>query len=258
MESSNENVKSQSARSEIKEPDKMQPAPFLGGLFSAGGLMGFQIENHKRQLKGGEETQHIYAYPVITYNDNHEAKIDRLKGRFGGRKFGPERNTNSWKWHIKSDGAVELAVLMQGYAPSRAETIAAFQNWRDTEDLAERVMIARELNQAIRIKQISIPKEAYENLVKNPQFLAGVFASRGRLYHEKREDHVSDPIIRMNSENAQLLEAIKERHGGSISPATDKSLLLTIAKADASGFLQIITPYLLSPISEYQKIAATS
>lgn len=173
---------------------------------------------------------------------------------FGGRTLA-EKNVNSYRWYIKSEDAVELAVFIQDYSPSRAEAIAAFQNWINTEDLAERVVIAREFNEAARTEQTSALKEKYKDLVKNPLFVAGIFESRGLLFSRKRGDQTLDPVIIINSENVQLLEAIKEKYGGGISLATDNSRTLSIGREATKAVLQIITPHLISPISEYQKVA---
>lgn len=77
MEDIEEQVDLPTVQSEAKEANIQQLAPFLGGLFSIGGRMGFNTENQIKRLKAGE-TQYTYAYPVITYNDNRKTKIDRL------------------------------------------------------------------------------------------------------------------------------------------------------------------------------------
>lgn len=243
----------QTAALEAKEQNAVRFAPFLGGFFSTGGRMGFNIENQKKRLKGSGEVQYTYAYPIISYNDNRKTKIERLRNLFGGRTLPPEGESH--RWYIKSEEAVELAISMKDYSPSRAETIAGFENWVHAEDLADRVTIAREVNQAIRTKQMRVHKGAYNDLVENPLFLAGVFESRGFLYNRSKGDHALEPVIEINSENVQLLEAIKERYGGGISVATENSRCLTIGRAATRGILQSITPHLLSPLSEYQRAA---
>ena len=230
-------------------------APFLGGLFSAGGRVNLDIVNEvsKKVLKSGETRLYhkTVVHPVMMYNDSRESKIERLKEVFGGGTFG-EKSSHTFRWYQHKKEAAKLAALMKNLCPSRLEAIIALQNWANTEDPEGQLVIARELREQTGGKPTPVPEEAYMPLVNNPSFMAGVFESRGLLYRVKHENPTEGDSIAIASSNESLLNAIKNRWGGHIQRTNEKDRLITISRTGTRTFLQAITPYLLSSLSEYQ------
>jgi len=258
MESSEGQTGIPTTKPEIGEINKTQLAPFLGGLFSAGGMMTLKVETGvKRNILKSTGEERLYPYtrviPIITYSDNRSNKIERLKKIFGGKTV-PHSSRNSRRWYLKDYKAVNLAALMQDFLPSRSQATEAFQEWAETKDNQVRMAIAHQLNESTQGKSVTVPKEIYKDLIENPLFLAGVFESRG-LIHSRQGENKGIFIV-INSENQGLLEAITDKYGGGITDVTEISRTLTIGREATGEVFKIITPYLLSPLLEYQKEAA--
>jgi hypothetical protein len=245
---------------EFREVDKTQFAPFLGGLFSAGGMIDFKISNDiNRQVSKSTGKVSLFPYtrirPIISYSDNRRDKINRFQAMFGGHVI-PHSSRDSYRLEFRDHEAVELVTLMQDFLPSRELEVKALQAWADTTDTQARMAIALQLKESAgrRSKPLILSKDIYKDLVNNPLFLAGVFESRGFIFIKDGEQ--KGIFIRINSENDGLLRAIQEKYGGAINSPTPTARELTLAGKNREEFIGLITPHLISPLSEYEKRAA--
>ena len=94
---------------------------FLGGIFSAGGMINLKLEQSK--YRSGT---YLRVRPIINYADGRAKKIERLKETFGG-KILRQSGKNSHRWYLSDHEAVRFASQMKGFAPSRAAAIEAFE-----------------------------------------------------------------------------------------------------------------------------------
>src|SRR5947207_521936 len=87
---------------EQREQEIYKQAMWLGGLFEAGGSMTYII--HKNIKRQG---LYVYARPIITFADNDEERVIKLK-QFGGYTHKDKRGS-SWEWILKDHLAITLA-----------------------------------------------------------------------------------------------------------------------------------------------------
>lgn len=255
MESAEGQANLSRIKPDFREMGTTQFAPFLGGIFSAGGSFTLRVENgikRSRSKSTGEVRSYLFTrvIPLITYSDNRGSKIERFENIFGGKTIS-HASKDSYRWYLKDHEAVKLAFLMKDFLPSRSQAIEAFQKWSETKDPTIRLAIAQQLRESTKGKPANLPKERYRDLIEDPQFLAGVFESRGLIYHRKGE-HTGNHIA-INSENEGLLEAIREKYGGAIEHRTEIARILILARKNSEEVIRLITPHLVSPLSEYEK-----
>lgn len=231
------------ATEESKEGNLAYWAPFLGGVFSAGGMVDLRITNPT------QKNPYSRVRPTITYSDNRKGKMEQLKSMFGGNVV-PHAKKNSYMWYLHDTAAAKLGVIMKNFLPSRAQTIDAFKSWLEIKDKESRLDQARKLREQTHGKRVLVDKDEYKELVDNPLFLTGVFESRGALY-VRNEEGQTGIFAQISSENGPLLEAIKDKLSGSVVETTEKGHLLTIGREGTGKLLQQITPHLLSPLDEY-------
>ena len=218
-------------------------APLLGGMFETAGTMLINVNRIRKQLPSGERI-YTYASPILRYKDNRAAKVRRFKDIFGG-SFRPDGRYNSYQWTVLGDDAVELAIAMEPFAPSRSEVINAFRNWQNEGDHDERLSIAGEVKG--EAKQIQ-PKEVYAALLENDAFLAGIFEARGFLTTGRDGKR----ILAINTTNANLRKAIQEEFGGALTTKKSKSVSLQIYSEQEIGrIISVISPRLITPLEEY-------
>jgi hypothetical protein len=54
---------------EHQEANRRENAIFLGGIFSAGGRIAFNVENQTKEV-AGVVRNYAYAYPILTINND--------------------------------------------------------------------------------------------------------------------------------------------------------------------------------------------
>ena len=59
---------------EQQEQERRDRAAFLGGIFAAGGRMGFNFENQTKR-RGEVDRVYNYAYPVVTFSDENKKRL---------------------------------------------------------------------------------------------------------------------------------------------------------------------------------------
>lgn len=214
---------------------------FLGGMFEISGNMTLESGFLNKTLAGGQVVEYFYTRPVVSYNDTRSGKIERLIEVFGGASL-KDNKSNSFMWFVKSKKAVELATQMSPYAPSRTRMITAFQEWLNSDDMAEKLQIADVARRGATQTNAGMTQDNYSALVRNPEFMAGVVDARGAL--DIREGNPRYLII--TSMNGALLEAIKAAYSGGITEATPKSKALAISRHPAASLMSKVAPHLLN------------
>jgi len=228
---------------EQQEQERRDRAAFLGGIFAAGGRMAFNFKNQTKS-HAGIERKYSYAYPVITFADANSKKIDKLKEMFGGRVKVKHKDEKSFTWYLQSGNTVEFARALLGFCPNREEMIMAFENW-------ENVNVEEQLRVAKDFKNTEVPKaEDYKNLVRNPQFLAGVLTARGGLSNAFRRGSPRETVLFFSSTNKQLAMALKQEYGAGIMPVGEKSNQTTFGEAATTRILELIQDHLLVPLQD--------
>ncbi|HSX19014.1 MAG TPA: hypothetical protein VLE91_02650 [Candidatus Saccharimonadales bacterium] len=242
---------------EKREFDLVSCGPWLGGIYETGGNAEFSIGPHKASGK-----TYIYSHPVLRVQDNNPDFVQKLKDLFGGSA---RPTGNSWRWQVKGNKAIELAFLMEPYAPSKQGFIEALDQWRNTNDREERLEIARDFEQLGKPDYGTT--EDYDKLIEDPRFVAGIIDNRGALYY--KEGGLSDensygyvwPELRVQTQNRTLLESLSRKFGGTIitmaeagttRKARGKDVVVKrdilywgLGSKDTQSLLAIIQPYLL-------------
>ena len=201
---------------------------WFAGLVEVACTAGLSVGLEHRGFK-----TYFHVNPLIKMGDNNFDRMIRLKAHAGGNashlnKYG--RGNSPYQWAATGRYAVDLAMEVSPYAPSRAETFTAFLNWANTDDIEEKIVIARELHET-RGGRVEVSAGDYESLVRDNAFVAGAIDARGTI-RRKDIEYVSrkpyegddnlpphDWIIRwldMPSKNLSLLEALQRQWGGNI------------------------------------------
>lgn len=225
---------------ENSETDLASRSPFLGGLFEVSGNVTFDISSFIRRLSGGEEREYVYSYPILSYSDTREEKIQVLSRTFGGFTL-REGKLNSYRWVVKGVKAVELALTIEPYSPSRNNTIVGFQNWMNAESFDEKLAIAKEVRNQAEEGQNQVSLADYSDLVKLPSFMAGIIQARGSISYKKG----LFKYLNISSTNTMLLDAIKGVYGGGIVGKSE-SRRLAISKNSARRLLLNASPYFIN------------
>ncbi len=194
---------------------------WLAGIFEVGGAIYFEIRSTRK-----ESGVYTYSYPFLKLTDKDPNKMQRFQRIVGGR-VNVNKRTGSSNWYIMGKSAVDLTTNMSSHAPSRRAIIEAFENW-EVADKVERIGIAQEMMTHNRIDIVE--QGDYEDLVRDPDFLAGVIDSRGSIYMCELVNASKNPLRRglygwvfpklnIHSTNIFLLEALKNEYGGYVGVA---------------------------------------
>ncbi|MBI2031576.1 MAG: hypothetical protein HYT08_03075 [Candidatus Levybacteria bacterium] len=232
---------------DVKEkiPD-MYDVAWLSGIFETGGSIGFSIETWPNR------PNYESAYPYLSRNDSHD-RTTVLKDLFGGRS--QIQKINSWRWELKGPNAIETALSMDLFSPSRRSVIEMFREF-DREDLmSKKVKLTKEFRQN-GIRRNPVCEDEYFRLLQYPAFTAGIFDAIGTV------DNAPYAPLRtqFESTNQPLLNAMRERFGGStyirVKPGTqvrlreakwvtvNPSLELTLAAEKSQELLELISSHL--------------
>ena len=189
---------------------------YLGGAFEAGGWMGAFL--HGTVVKG---KKYSYGNLGISLNDSEEETMIAFQSIVGGKIY-KEKGDNSWALKVSSRGIPLIASAIENYAPSRSEFIALALLW-DEMTIEERIEAVTEFKDSIGPGgRVKVDVTQYQNLVRLPEFLAGVVDARGKPAVTQRHgvrENTQDPSIRIGSPNRALLEAIQIEYGGVLNEA---------------------------------------
>lgn len=168
---------------------------WASGFLEVGGAFYFDT-----QFKNGNPI----VVPVISYTDNDLSRVYKLQQALGGTV-----NEGSSKWSIRNLEAVSLAERIRPFAPARQHQIDNFSLAADLSHL-ERVELAEQHSRSSRF--IDVPVDEYYCLINDPNFLAGIYDSRGSLASTSD----NEPVIYISTQNKSVLDAIKSEFGGSV------------------------------------------
>lgn len=246
--------KAEDTERKLVEPIHQQAAWF-GGAFEIGGSPHFFI-----QRQNGKDR---YSYPRIALHDSEFSSVRRLKDQFTG-VVGKD-NKDSWRWSVAGGVAVLIVQSMERFAPSRSEYIHAVSNWADANSLDERVEIAKDMRGHHRL--LNFDPVAYEELVTNLQFVAGVIDNSARPYfpptpkETKIPDYQGRIYINIYDSNKPLLCALSNEYGGDVflfkdagsefnfrgraSVLQNDTYQWRIASADSRKLVTRVRPYLV-------------
>ena len=184
---------------------------WLAGFLEAGGSMKLTIvRNHQN----GHETPQ--ARPEIAYGDDDVNRITRLGTLWGSTDKVRTARSTSYAV-VRGDRAVYMANSIAPDALSRRTIITAFMDWFRADFTEDRVAIAERVVGRRTVDPVQ-PKE-YLGLAQDPDFVAGVIDCRARVAPGEQPDRKGisywlSHVVKVNSVNGPLLEALKAQHGG--------------------------------------------
>ena|SRR3989344_2058580 len=227
-------------------------APLIGAIFDASGHMSIELGYTRKKLASGGVTRYSVVRAIMNYSDSRETKIYRLSTMFGGFVT-PLPASNSWRWEIRGQKALYISDASGDYLPSRQKEYRAFRALEGASDTAERIEIAK--NWGSPEEEDTLPSiEDYLKLLLNPLFLTGVFEARGFLYYRRGRSGLRDtdnPNIVIDTPRQPLLQALQSMFDGSFENLEDIPRRIRLGKTRTAGFLDIIKPHLLTPLSYY-------
>lgn len=154
------------------------------------------------------------SYPLLQIGDNNQDRIEKILDRYGGYKSHLGANHTPC-WTVKGEDAVTLAQVIKPYSPLHQGMIGAFDRWITTNDLNRRLEIATKTPLS---NWRLVPAEAFADLVRQPDFCAGIYDMRGlktsTAHSDNQEGGWFIPEIHVNSQNGFLLKALQLEHKG--------------------------------------------
>ena len=189
-------------RKEISDRD----ARYLAGIFEMGGGMSMRPKNSSR-YPATKWPLDMCVVSKVYFNDNNQDALLDLKGMFGGDVV-KVKDKNSWRWIAQDLQATEILERIRPYAPFRSPQIDAFSRLWDGITIDKQLELAEAFTQHLHGLKDYPDVEAYRDLVKDPDFLRGVYAARGAQYRYK-----TDEILRFNSQNISLMTALGQEFG---------------------------------------------
>lgn len=211
----------------------------LAGIFEIGGCLNFDL--NKRTFKTG--TQRVYSYPQIAVGDSDPAKIALLRDWFGGTVGRKWNQANQWV--KKGNDVPDLLFPMAPFAPSREMHLLGYELWQMTDDLEERLNLAREVQLLNRDGCRFPPIDKYQELIDDPRFLAGNFFARGSVRESHRSRRIGCPRVMFNTLNEPLVAAIKSVYGGNLASNALGGFTLDIDSSQSTRLLHTISPHLI-------------
>lgn len=177
-------------------------AAWLGGFFEIGSTLLIEMKGSGR-----------WRYPGLYMRvfDNAESKINRFRALFGGAKH---QKGNSWELSFGIAQASVLGASLAPFAPSKSDVAKVIGEWEHLT-AKEREMQKIFLDELEQNK--SIKPEDYQELVKNPDFVAGVLENRAILFTRENRR----PFMRVYSQNLPLLMVLRTEFGGEVEAVTE-------------------------------------
>lgn len=247
---------------EEQEHHIMTYTPFLAGTFEVGGSIRFKHESRYYMLSSGQRASSLRVYPSVEITDNRTARIQKYAKLFGGKTVKNPSGKNSLIWSVKNQKAARIIRTIAPYAPSRRVAADALSRFENAESNDEKIAIADEIREHNRQRFRDLTIDDYRPLVKNSLVLTGIYMARGTgiFPHE----YSKKPIVRIDTENINMLLAIQEQHGGEIPGLHNASELditsgilptaLVFDQQETEGFLDTIEKHLLSNAQRYHAL----
>ena len=200
-----ENTRSQ--YKDIKEIPVYNFPAWLGGFFSTGGRMSLEKVIDRKH-------SYINYYPRLRIGDNSLDRIHNLELLIGGR-YHSQGKKYYWRT-TNSQHAIDLALIIAPFTPSRSEIILAFENWQNAT-MDERREIGESM--AHNIHQPLSDPQLYTELIQNSDFFTGVLDCRAIFFSDNNtrnygQKSYSYERMHLNTVNIGLASAIQQTYGG--------------------------------------------
>lgn len=181
-------------------PDPQQTAAWFAGVLEVGATSGIGVAQYTN--KGGH--LRIQTLPYLEIHSTYPPMLDKLQMIYGGMK--------KPKFWCKS-GKVAAEIISETYdfTVARQDHALAMINWLNAETAEEEIKIAHDIEN--RGWQQRGTQEAYQSLISNPAFVAGVLDSRASLYSTPASHHQTLKV-QVSSKNVALLSELKSNFGG--------------------------------------------
>lgn len=241
----------QSLPPESRELIPPTPVLWFAGALEAGGTIGFAVN---RSIKGDRIIIRSNVFLVV--RGINEALADQLCREFGINKTRP---TVKWQFRLNGRRAAETIAELEPYVVSRKEVALAAKNWLQSDNEGQ-VQIAEEMTGYNRYNTGS--PEDYQNLVRNPIFVAGVLDNRASIYPFTEKGYVY-PRVATQSLNKVLLDALQNQYGGKVVKVIEQgrkqivqgrtieakrdSYRWIVGTAAARSLLGLVSPHLKIP-----------
>ena len=195
------------SKEHYEQLEPSQKATWFAGLFEVAGSLGFY-----KSLRGGR----VVTYPQIQYGEKDINQLLVLQNVFGGAIGFTKPNSSAWA--AVSSLAKKIAGAIEQYSVSRRQYASLVNKWDSMND--DEKLHAIDEFRTDRPSEFPSP-EAYQEAVKDNQFVAGIIDARGKISAQRKRIRVSIP-------NRSLLEALSERYGGGIYVAeqVNESLMI--------------------------------
>ena len=247
-------------RTKINTDNLTRYAPFFGGMYEVGGGMRIVTEHQKRTNKG-RVYEYDYAIPYLTFGDGAREKVEWLKIALETGVI--IEHGNSFDWRLKSTNAILGVQSFRPFTPSRQPHAEIFQRWAKLDPYS-RLQLVDDFSKIATESKHNVTPESYEELIRDPLFLAGVFWARA--FHFTQRSTTEAQPLKINSLNRPLLQAIKATYGGFVDTehrykekerlVIDKAWLpgqvpslIEIGSRDSARILSIIEPVLPTPLA---------
>lgn len=181
-------------------PDLNTTTTWFGGILEIGAITSISVA----QFTDKNGFLRLKTQPYIEIHSGSTQMVEKLYATYGGMR-------KPRYWYKGGRVAAEIVAATYPYTVARQEHALAMQNWLNAENIKEQIAIARDL-QGREWQQLANPA-AYEVLLTNPAFVAGVLDSRAYIATRPSRYH---HILYMNtaSKNLALLTALQSKFGG--------------------------------------------
>lgn len=228
-----------------KESVEISPSRriWLGGAFEVGGGIYYSIH---------ERDNAVVSH--IEISDSSPTVLEKLHRELGG-SFRPRSKSKSFVWIVSGHEASHVAISMNPFAPSRRGIIDIIEELGRNKNPKERVAMVRRF----REEEVadSTKAEDYSELVRIPEFVAGVIDVRGAVYSSPVVPR-HPPQLRVHTTNKPLVEALIREFGGEMTLDSSKGSIVAgryVTKKDGlhwalgmektAGLYQFIKQHLL-------------
>lgn len=181
--------------------DSQATVTWFAGTLEVGAIATIGVSQYRDQ-RGilRDKTQ-----PYIEIHSTSQPMLDRLYAVYGGMR-------RSRFWNKGGQVAAEIVASTLPSTVARQEHALAMQNWLNAETIEEKIVIARDL-QAQPAWQQRGDEEAYQDLLTNPTFVAGVLDCRAYIGLRPSKNYHT-LYIQITSKNLALLNSLESKFGG--------------------------------------------
>ena len=180
--------------------DPQATAAWFGGVLETGAITSIGVAQY-RDARGilRDKTQ-----PFVEIHTTSQVMLDRLHTVYGGMR-------KPRFWNKGGQVAAEIVASTFPFIVARREHALAMQNWLNSDGIEEKIAIARGIQGIVWQQEGEI--EAYQALLTNPAFVAGILDSRGYLAIRPAK-YYHTLYMQTTSKNLALLNSLQVTFGG--------------------------------------------